>query len=219
MVQRITSSQLRAARGLLDWSCAQLAELSGVSEPTIHRIETGAVQPHEKSIASIIRAFGVHGVEFSENDGLRRRPDGVEIYEGPERFDEFYEFLYEHLKTHGGEVCLSVTDERLLAKYRKDSELHRKRMKDLCERGIIKSFRVLANKSNFSPWYATHKLQPGPALSPTAFYAFGDCLALISFAHPIPPYVVVLQSAPLANSYRQAFDIAWKAAKEPPKKA
>jgi len=42
-------------------------------------------------------------------------------------------------------------------------------------------------------------------------------LALISFEHNTPPYVLVVQSAPLADSYRRAFDIAWAAAKEPPK--
>jgi hypothetical protein len=90
-------------------------------------------------------------------------------------------------------------------------------MQDLHDRGLIKSFRILANESNFLMNYAYHeyKWQPGPSIAPTGFYAFGDCLALISFAHDPAPYVVVLQSAPIAASYRQAFDIAWEAAKSP----
>jgi len=218
MAQHLSASQLRAARGLLDWTRAKLAELSGVSEPTIHRIETGAVQPHEKSVAGIVRAFQMHGVEFLENDGLRRRPDGVEIFVGQERFEEFTDFFYERLKAQGGDICLSVSDERLFAKYRKNNERHYQRMQALYNSGGFESFRILANKSNFATKYPynTYKWQPDASIAPTAFYTFGDCLALISFVHTTPPYVVVLQSAPLANSYQQAFDIAWAAAKAPP---
>lgn len=75
---------------------------------------------------------------------------------------------------------------------------------------------LITNISLFTPRYATYKWQPDSALFPTALYAFGDCLALIYFAHNPPPYVIVLQSAPIAASYRQAFDIVWAAAKDPP---
>jgi hypothetical protein len=40
---------------------------------------------------------------------------------------------------------------------------------------------------------------------------------LVSFLHETPPYVVVLQSVPLASSYQEAFNAAWNAAQDPPK--
>jgi hypothetical protein len=69
-----------------------------------------------------------------------------------------------------------------------------------------------------SSW-AQYKWQSKQSAVATSFYAFGDCLALISFAHETPPYVVLLKSGPFAEAYRHAFEIAWQAAKEPPAKA
>lgn len=213
----ITGRQIRAARALLEWDAEDLAEKAELSRDTIFNIENGKVQARGSSAEKIFQAFDRSGIEFTDNSGVRMKASGLEVYEGPERFDDFYAFLYEQLKTHGGDVCLSVTDERLLAKYRKNSAIHYERMQDLSDKGVIKSFRILANKSNFASKYPynSYKWQPDSSIAPTAFYTFSECLALISFVHTNPPYVVVLQSAPLANSYRQAFDIAWDAAKEP----
>jgi hypothetical protein len=76
----------------------------------------------------------------------------------------------------------------------------------------------VANKSDFErTWsYNSYKWQPGSSLAPTALYTFGECLALISFVHHPAPYVVVLQSAPMAQEYRKAFEFAWAAAKDSP---
>jgi transcriptional regulator with XRE-family HTH domain len=214
----ITPRQIRAARGLLGWEAVELGKRTNLSRETIANIESGRTQAREGSLERIAKAFIDGGLEFTANQGVRLRPSGLEVYEGPERFNEFYDFLYEQLKTSGGDVCLSVTDERLLGKYRKDQTQHYEHMQDLSDRGILKSFRILANQSNFATEYRynIYKWQPESSLSPTAFYTFGDCLALISFVHDNPPYVVVLQSAPLANSYRQAFESAWATALEPP---
>ncbi|MDX2028383.1 MAG: helix-turn-helix domain-containing protein [Alphaproteobacteria bacterium] len=214
----ITGRQIRAARALLEWDAEDLAAKAGLSRDTVFNIEKGIVQARGGSMEKIIQAFASNGIEFTDNQGVKVKPTGVDIYEGEERFNEFYDFLYEHLKLKGGEVCLSIADETLLSKYRKNPVAHYERMQDLSDRGVIKSFRILANKSNFASKYPynTYKWQPRSSIAPTAFYTFGDCLALISFVHNPPPYVVVLQSAPIADSYRQAFDIAWAAAKEPP---
>jgi transcriptional regulator with XRE-family HTH domain len=214
-IKMINAEQIRAARALLDWSTADLAKQTGLTVNGINKIERGHVQAHKETTEKLQGIFENAGIEFLPGSGLKRQDRAVEIYEGPDRFDDFSSFLYDRLSRHGGDVCLSVSDEELLFKYRKDPMAHRERLKALCDKGIIKSFRILANKSKFAPLYATYKKQPGPALSPTAFYAFGDCLALISFVHNPPPYVVVLQSAPLAAAYRQAFEMAWAAAENP----
>jgi transcriptional regulator with XRE-family HTH domain len=217
----LTPRQIRAARGLLGWEATELGRRTSLSRETIANIESGRTDARAGSLERIAKAFDEGGIEFTANQGVRLKPSGLEVYEGPERFEDFYEFLYEQVRTHGGDVCLSVTDERLLAKYRKDSTVHYQRMQELFDRGVITSFRILANRSNFASKYPynIYKWQPDASLSPTAFYTFGECLALISFVHDTPPYVVVLQSAPLASSYRQAFDAAWTAAKDPPKPA
>ncbi len=217
----ITGSQIRAARGLINISQDELAELAGLTPQGIRKIEDGSVQPRGGTIADITQVFSDRGVEFTENNGVRQKPTNIEIFEGPDRFEAFCDFVYEQVKTQGGDVCLSVSDERLFSKYRSqaDTIAHYERMQALFDKGILKSFRILANQSSFASKYNynEYKWQPESSVAPTAFYVFADCLALLSFVHPTPPYVAVLRSAPLASSYRQAFNAAWALAKDPPK--
>jgi transcriptional regulator with XRE-family HTH domain len=213
----ITGRQLRAARALLGWEAEELARKADVSRNTISKVENGQVTPRDGSLEKIMRAFETAGgVEFTENEGVRFRPSDIEVYEGPERFDQFTEFLYEYLKRKGGEVCVSTVDERLFAKYRKNHELHRARMKELVKGGRVR-YRILATESSFTSEYAQHRWQPRQSSVPTSFYAFGDCLALISFVHEPSPYVLLIKSGPFAEAYRQAFNAAWNSAKPPPK--
>ena len=68
----VTSEQIRAARALLRWGQTDLADKSGVSLPTIKRLEgvRGIVSANRVTIQAIERAFIDGGIEFiSENGG------------------------------------------------------------------------------------------------------------------------------------------------------
>jgi len=82
-----TIRQVKAARSLLAWSQRDLAEASGISEPTIARLESqdGDIGGRADTAAKIVTALKSAGVEFiAENGGgegvrLRRaaaEPDG-----------------------------------------------------------------------------------------------------------------------------------------------
>ena len=65
-------------------------------------------------------------------------------------------------------------------------------MQKLYDHGMFKSFRILANKSNFANKIYIITLTTATCrrgYRPTAFYTFANHLALISFAHTTPPYV------------------------------
>ncbi len=68
----ITSEQVRAARALLRWGQADLADECGVSLPTIKRLEgiRGIVSASRLTLQAIERAFTDAGVVFiAENGG------------------------------------------------------------------------------------------------------------------------------------------------------
>ena len=68
----VTSEQVRAARALLRWEQRDLAEASGVSLPSIKRLETspGALAAQARTVDALCGAFEAAGVEFiSENGG------------------------------------------------------------------------------------------------------------------------------------------------------
>ena len=62
----ITASQLRAARALLAIDQRQLADLSGLSVPTIQRMEAsdGNVRGVIESLTKVVEAFDRAGVEL-----------------------------------------------------------------------------------------------------------------------------------------------------------
>jgi len=60
--------QSRAARGLLDWSQAELAARSNLSESTIRDFEKGRRIPSINNLAAIRRALELAGVEFMDGD-------------------------------------------------------------------------------------------------------------------------------------------------------
>jgi transcriptional regulator with XRE-family HTH domain len=77
----VTTRQIKAARALLGWSQADLALRSGVSEPTVARLEAvdGELGGREGTADKIQTAIEVAGVEFIQENGgglgvrLRRR--------------------------------------------------------------------------------------------------------------------------------------------------
>ena len=67
---KITAQQLRAARALLDWTSADLARNSGVSEPTLWRLEAarGALGGRAETVEKLVGALEGAGVEFTNGD-------------------------------------------------------------------------------------------------------------------------------------------------------
>lgn len=62
----ITSLQLRAARALLGWDQKQLAEVSGLSLPTIQRMEGSddMIRGNVESLTKLITALNKAGIEL-----------------------------------------------------------------------------------------------------------------------------------------------------------
>ena len=67
----ITTRQVKAARALIGWSQGDLAMRSGVSEPTIARLETvvGQLGGREGTTQKIRTALEAAGIEFIDENG------------------------------------------------------------------------------------------------------------------------------------------------------
>jgi len=68
----ITSAQLRAARALLGIDQRQLAEWSGLSVPTIQRMEAseGVVRGNVDSLMKLIEALDQNGIELIGDNAI-----------------------------------------------------------------------------------------------------------------------------------------------------
>jgi transcriptional regulator with XRE-family HTH domain len=67
----ITTRQVKAARALLGWSQADLARRSGISEPTIARLESaeGELGGREGTGEKIRKAIQSAGIDFIDENG------------------------------------------------------------------------------------------------------------------------------------------------------
>lgn len=70
-ILKVSIKQVKAARSLLGWSQADLAEVSGVSEPTIKRLEAGEGElgGRQDTAAKIQAALEAAGVQFIPENG------------------------------------------------------------------------------------------------------------------------------------------------------
>ncbi len=66
----IQIEQFRAARGLLGWSQTKLAEMAGLSLPTVKRVESGLGPPvSDQAREKLRRALNDAGVDFIDENG------------------------------------------------------------------------------------------------------------------------------------------------------
>ena len=76
----VTADQIRAARGLLNWSQRDLAERADLTLRQIGDIERG-VDPRASQLVAIEEAFARAGVVLMEPDDQRGRGRGVRFIE------------------------------------------------------------------------------------------------------------------------------------------
>lgn len=69
MAKHVTSAQVRAARGLVDWSVRELSERSGAHRNTITNFETGKSGGDAATIQRLVTALEAAGVIFIDENG------------------------------------------------------------------------------------------------------------------------------------------------------
>jgi len=212
-----TPAQLRAARGLLDWTRASLAKASGLSKETIKNIEHGIYKPQDSTIDAIVRTFAAYDVEFTENEGVRRRREKITKFEGHNGFRKFMDEVYAAARDPsaalGGNkpICVSNVDDRLFVEHLGDySKVHVQRMNALKNVKV----RVIVNEQNFyaipNGKYLEYRYSPKQGISSVPFYVYGDKFALILFNEDPSPQIIVISSELASKAYREQFDILWQ---------
>jgi predicted transcriptional regulator len=64
---QVLAAAIRAGRGALSWSQQELADKSGVSMPTVARLETFSGNPKLETVSRLIGAIEKGGVKFEWN--------------------------------------------------------------------------------------------------------------------------------------------------------
>jgi DNA-binding XRE family transcriptional regulator len=202
--------QISAARGLLRWSGAFLAEKAGLTRDTINKIEADAVQPREGTVADIIRVFDENGVEFTENSGVRLKPQGIEILLGQEGLQRFFDGVYEYAQKQGGTIMQLGIDENLFwAMGVEFSNFHRNRMTKLVKsRKDVKVLAIICeNDTNFiASDYNQYRWISN---------IYGECVAIMNFQTVPAPTIILHKFPAITNAFRKQFDALWNLSREP----
>ncbi len=81
-MQKMTSEQVRAARALLRWEQNDLSQASGLSLPTVKRLETkpGYLTSYQSSVDALHSALEAAGIEFiGDGQGSLAGGSGVRL--------------------------------------------------------------------------------------------------------------------------------------------
>jgi len=109
----LSIEQCRGARGLLGWTQQELADASGLSKTAINNFEKGHSDIKTESLRAIRMAFESANVEFTEQNGLRKKSDNVRILKGQSAMSALLDDINETMLTNNGEILISNVDKNL----------------------------------------------------------------------------------------------------------
>lgn len=212
----ITANQLRAARALLDLSQGAVAEAVGVSPNTISNIEKGSRPAHD-TLTRLQGYFESHGVEFTESEGVRKKPSGIITYRGRDGFAEFMWDVYETIKKFGGEICVSNVDETTFSEHlgSEVDSAYTEKMNKLSNE-IQFDFKILIKEgdTNFvASNYATYRWISANHFQTVPFYVYGEKLAFLLFGESVTIHLI--ENAEIAAAQRVQFNLAWEKSSPP----
>ena len=174
--------QIAAARQLIGWSQADLADKAGISKPTIIRMEKELHSVKYDVQQSVIGIFDRHGVEFTHR-GVQEKSYSIRHYHGVEGFRDFMWDVYNTCSETGGRICLYNARPSNWYKWLGQEwyEEHAKRMASL---GDKIEFHAISQEDDdlfIAGSFGEYRWLSKDLFLDKAFYAYGDKLGFLNF--------------------------------------
>lgn len=209
----INARQIKAARALVDWSQDDLAQASGLSIATIRNIEAGQMTLRASTHDQLLRAFEGAGVEFTDYDGVRRKPEDIVVYNGHEGTVAFFDDVYQTVHVNGGEIVVVCISEEPFTQALGEYQYHHlARMLALGDRASVKCI-ITENFDNRPAKYCEYRSISKDFIDSVPFYIYGDNYAIFLFDAQPSPKIIVHKSKLLADAYRKQFNSMWDRAR------
>ncbi len=214
---RISPSQLKAARNLVDLTAVQLSELAKVSRDTIADWEAGRITPHAATVDAVRAVLDARGVEFIGERGVTLREECIRRFRGPRALAEFLDDVYATVM-QGGELCVTGVDENLFDEHYKSSgSQHSERMKALGDKISMRCI-LRDGDANFAyNSYISYRWMTRAQFDPSPLYVYNHKLALINFSKDDAD-IIVIEAPAMAHAVRKQFDFIWQHCKTPPRR-
>lgn len=206
----VSVDQLKAARSLLNWSQADLAQKSGYSLPTINNIERGQYKAHSATMDDIIQTFEQAGIQFIDGPGVKIENTSLQIkaYEGSDALHYLFTKIGLALTDSNDILYMSGLDEVLLKAGAKEEDIKTlfRRLKEidvriLCHKGQRNAFGF--------PKCKTKVVDDTIPLIP--YFLYKNRLTIVILQNPI--HVAILYNDSLAEVHKSLFEYLWKISK------
>lgn len=203
----IVGTQVRAARGLLGWSQDDLAKATKLSKGTIRNLEGGAMSPRHATMSIIQQALEQSGIEFTGNEGVRRRYDEIRIYQGPNSCDEFFDDMLHAVNEQGGEVLCVLRSHEITTECCGITKTALGRFASISKITPVKCLVGESLESSLlSPSFQFRTILKQHA-GPVSYFVYGRFYAVILAEDP--PRFVIFSSLSATLEHRSHFFALW----------
>lgn len=210
----ISLRQMRAARGLMNWSQSDLAKKIELSITAINNMDREISSPRLQTLEKIKNTFENHGIEFIEGDGVRICDDifKVTTYEDEDAFFRYTKDIVETLKLSGGEALSIIKDEKyyidehkktIFNYYKQFEKYHLHERILMCE-GTMERYGP--------PNITKYKWCSKELASQIATTVCENKYCIL-----LPEKIIVIENSAIAEAYTKQFEEHWKRAKAIPK--
>jgi len=206
----ITSRQIRAARGLIGWTQADLAEAAGLSRSTIAAIEKEAANPTVDVINRISTVLENNQIDFLAQEGVRIRHPMISQDDLPEANRRLLEDIY-HVSSQF-KLSTGVSDILIFGLQEEDAQksvgdyltAHMERLK---QAGLHEKILCGPDTRTFVAPRSSYRRLPqlDPPQSPIHIY--GDKIAVVHWSPK--EFVITIESRPIASAFRAMFYQIW----------
>lgn len=206
----ISSSQCRAARGLLNWSQPELAEKCAMHVQTISNFENETSTPSKTTILKITTIIQEQGLVFLENDGIQRAHNITKQYDGADGFRAFMDDVYETARTMGGEICLLNAEPGNWIKWLGQDWMnyHAKRMENFMSQFTFRITTQEGERNFISNRFAEYRWVPKKIWNQHSYYAYGDKIAFLNFDLN-NVHILVITHKHFAQTHKFLFNLVW----------
>lgn len=208
----ITVEQIKAARGLLEWTQDDLADVAIISRPALNNLERRQTKPHSETLKRIRKALEKAGVEFIDG-GVRfvKHVLNVQVLEGESAIYRWAEDIFDTLVGTDGELLIAGVNEREFIEYGGNKFLkyidklhdHDIHSKLLLEHGDT----YLIEPVEYYRWVSSEIFAQVP------YATYGDKYSIILWGPP--QKIIIIENPDITESYRKQFEVHWKNAEIP----
>lgn len=210
----ISASQIRAARGLLDWTQHDLAYAANVSRGTIKTIENGDPVRADK-VRLIHKTLQDHGIEFLQGDGVKRQPDGFKDFMGPNSCDDFFSDVMETIEQKGGSLICFIESQNMLTRVTGTTRrTNLERLEQVHKLTDVKCLTTDKVKAPFSiPSFEIRTLPEEPSIMPMSVFVYDKKWVAGFQNNQMHMTFVIFQQLPSINNCQNYFASRWPIAK------